>query len=463
MVAKHQNPNQIIIQPQPGAQTAFLASRADIAIYGGAAGSGKSAALVMQPLLHHQNPNFGATIFRTHSTDFRKQGGLWQESFKFYTDFNARPRESFLDWIFPSGATVKLAGLTDKDMHSWQSTQIPLIEYEELTHHSDNLFWYMLSRNRSTCGVRPYIRAACNPQYGSWVGKLIEWWIDDAGFPIKDRSGILRWFIRLKNQIYWGNTREELINEFGDDILPKSITFIPASIYDNKILMQSDPGYLSNLKSLNEVDQMQLLYGNWKTRPVPGTYFKKTWVEIVDCAPAEMVDRARGWDRAATEPNPLNPNPDWTAGVKIEKCSNNYGWVTAVERMRGTPFNVESVIKNTASHDGKNTKVVLTQDPGGAGKTEVDAMTRKLGGYVVIVVKEVNNKLTNFKPFSSYAQAGNIKIVRKSPKDDQWIEEFINELEAFTGEDDNIDDQVDAASKAFNSLFDDSDPRTRFL
>lgn len=449
-------PNEI--KPQPGAQYNFLASQADITIGGGSAGSGKSFALLIQPLYFIDIPDFRCTIFRTNSTDFRKSGGLWDEAKKVYPLVGGRLREGFLDCIFESGAVVKMHGIKDGDMHEWQSTQIPLIEYEELTHHSEKLFFYMLSRNRSTCGVRPFVRAACNPQYGSWVAKLIDWWIGEDGFPIKERSGVLRWFVRLKDQMYWADNRQDLINDFGTQIQPKSLTFIPARIYDNKILMERDPGYLSNLMALSEFDQQQLLYGNWKVRPSSGTYFKKSKVEIVDCLPAEILDRRRAWDRAATEPNPDNPNPDWTAGVKMERGENNYAWISDVVRMRGNPFTVEQTILNTASQDNRNVKIIITQDPGQAGVTEVSFMTRKLAGYNYEIVREVTDKLTKFKPFSSHALAGNVKLLRG-----KWNEEYLNELESFTGIDTDVDDQVDATSNAFNSLFNDITPKIRFI
>jgi predicted phage terminase large subunit-like protein len=458
MAAKTKQTDHITIAPQPGAQERFLACPADIAIYGGAAGSGKSFGLLMQPLAHHQLKDFRATIFRTHSTDFRKSGGLWDESQKVYPYFNARSRESFLDWTFPCGASVKMAGLKELDMRSWKSTQIALIEYEELTEIAERVFWYMLSRNRSTCGVNPYIRAACNPEYDSWVGRLIDWWIGEDGFPIKERSGVLRWFVRLKDEMYWADSKEELTDEFGDQVQPKSLTFIPATVHDNKILMESDPGYLSNLMSLNEFEQSQLLYGNWKTRPSKGTYFRKGWVEIVDCLPADIIDSARGWDRAATVPSPQNPDPDWTAGVRIKKCRNNFAWVDDVVRMRGTPFDVKRTIKNTATLDHYNVQIVIARDPGSAGVAEADDLVRDLAGFIVNVVPEVTNKLTNFKPFSSYAQAGNVKI-KRAP----WNEAYLNELESFIGDDKKKDDQVDSTSKAFNKLFGQNEPNLSFL
>lgn len=73
----------------------------------------------------------------------------------------------------------------------------------------------MMSRNRSTCGVRPYIRATCNPDADSWVAELIAWWIDqDTGYPIPERSGRIRYFIRYDDKMIWGDTRQELVSKF---------------------------------------------------------------------------------------------------------------------------------------------------------------------------------------------------------------------------------------------------------
>lgn len=71
--------------------------------------------------------------------------------------------------------------------------RICFIGFDELTHFSEAQFWYMLSRNRSMSGVRPYVRATTNPDADSWVAKLIDWWIDDvSGYPIPERGGVVR-------------------------------------------------------------------------------------------------------------------------------------------------------------------------------------------------------------------------------------------------------------------------------
>src|SRR3954466_9514184 len=94
------------IRPQAGPQEIFLASPADLAIYGGAAGGGKSFALLLEAARHLNNPNFGAVIFRRQSTDILKEGALWDESQPLYKAVGGTPREGKLDWSFPAGSAV---------------------------------------------------------------------------------------------------------------------------------------------------------------------------------------------------------------------------------------------------------------------------------------------------------------------------------------------------------------------
>lgn len=268
------------IRPQPGPQTTFLSTPADIAIYGGAAGGGKTYALLLEPLRHISNPGFGAVIFRRTSVQVRNQGGLWDESMTLYPAAGAKPKEYDLWWKFPSGASVSFAHLEhDKNVLDWQGSQIPLIGFDEITHFTSAQFWYMLSRNRSSCGVRPYVRATCNPDSDSWVAELISWWIDqDTGYAIKERAGVLRWFIRLGENIVWGDSPQELV-QYKDPItgkpLPaKSLTFIPSSLSDNLALVEADPGYSANLQALPQVERERLLNGNWKIRWQGQTFFE---------------------------------------------------------------------------------------------------------------------------------------------------------------------------------------------
>ncbi len=437
---------ELHLQPQVGPQSNFLSTTADIAIYGGAAGGGKSYGLMLEPLRHHENQKFGGVIFRKTSTQVRNEGGLWDESIGLYSLFDAEPYESTLEWLFQSGMRMKFAGLEyDKDVLNWQGSQIPYIGFDELTHFSEHQFFYMLSRNRSTSGVPGYIRATCNPDPDSWVRKFIDWWIGADGYPVKSRSGSIRWFIRLNDEIIWADTREEIykLHGKGPEIQPKSVTFIAANIQDNKILMEKDPAYLANLHALSRVDRMRLLGGNWNVRAAAGMFFQREWIEVISAVPAGWSSVVRYWDRAATKPSENNSDPDWTRGVKLYKYPNGTWVVADVKSIRDTPLNVESLVKNTASQDGQAVVIYGEQDPGSAGVADANAFTRLLQGYVVKIAKPTKDKITRAKPVSAQAEAKNIKIVRAT-----WNDEFFTELENFP--EGRHDDIVDALSGAYN-------------
>lgn len=447
----------IEIRPQPGPQEMFLSSHADIVIYGGAAGGGKTFGLLLDSLRDNDNSAANCVIFRRTTKDIRKAGGLLDNTYDLYPLFDAKLNDNLLTWSFPSGYVVQLAHMEhEKNRLDWQGAQIAKIFFEELTHFTEKQFWYLFSRNRSTCGIAPYVRATCNPESDHWVGRLLDWWIDADGFAIQERSGIIRYFIRQHDEIIWRDTAEELIEEFGADEDPISFTFIAAKLEDNPILMQKDPDYLKKLRAMDAVTRAQLLGGNWKIKAQSGDYFKRSWCEVIDVAPEDKLICARGWDKAATRASPSNPDPDYTVGTKISRLRDGRFCVEHVERLRDGPMGVKNAIKNTATQDGKNVKVILVQDPGAAGKADVQADVSALAGYDVKVVSESGNKLTRFKAFSAQAEARNILVVRG-----EWNESWFNELEGFTGDNTGHDDQVDSASTTFNAIAETNTPRIR--
>lgn len=431
------------IGPQRGPQTKFLKCIADICIYGGAAGAGKTFAVLLEPIFHLHVPHFGTVIFRRNSTMVRNQGGLWDTSMQIYSNprLGGIPKETTLEWDFPTPSTVKFAHLQyENDVLSWQGAQIPLIIFDELTHFTRAQFFYMMSRNRSTCGVKPYIRATTNPDADSWVREFIDWWIDgETGLAIPERSGKIRYFIQLNDEIIWGESKAALHEKY-PDCLPKSFTFISASIFDNQKLLQADPGYLANLHALPRVERERLLNGNWNIKPSAGLYFQKGYFEIVDAVP-KTVDRVRYWDRAATKKTETN-DPDFTVGIKIEKDINNILYITDMIRIQDSPLGVQTVIKNTAIRDTVQVRIGVEEDPGQAGVSEADHLTRLLQGYNVRRNKVQKDKVTRASPVSAQAEAGNIKILRG-----KWNDDFFRELENFP--EGKHDDIVDALSGAF--------------
>jgi predicted phage terminase large subunit-like protein len=434
------------IRPQAGAQETFLASSADIAIYGGAAGGGKSFALLMEPLRHIANQHFGGVIFRRTSPQITNEGGLWDESGKVYPVIGAEPRVGSLEYRFPSGSSIGFRHLQyDETVYDWQGAQVPFIGFDELTHFTKKQFFYMLSRNRSTCGIRPYIRATCNPDADSWVAEFIAWWLDAAtGQPIPERAAVIRYFVRINDAIVWGDSPEDLKARFGEDAQPKSVTFIPAKLTDNPALMKADPGYLANLKALPLVERERLLGGNWKIRPAAGLYFKREWCQIVDAVP-ESVRFVRYWDLGATEKTSEN-DPSWTEGIKLgrDHVTKLY-YLTDWRRLRATPRKVEDAIVNTASADGVSVSIGLPQDPGQAGKSQAEYLIRQLAGFTAHARAERGDKVTRFGPFSAQCEAGSVKILRAS-----WNTDLFDNLEGFPEA--IHDDTADSCSGAFSML-----------
>jgi len=285
---------------------------------------------------------------------------------------------------------------------------------------------------------------------------LIDWWLGSDGYPILERSGVLRWFIRVEDVLHWANTPEELHKQFAHlperDRRPKSFTFIPAKLEDNVILTDADPDYRSNLLAMHEIDRLMYLAGNWDVSPAAGDFFPRDKARIVDEAPADLVEVCRGWDKAATKPSPTNPNPDWTVGPKIGRARNGLIYVLDVIRKQEDPLGVESTMLKAAERDGKGVKIALWQDPAQAGKTEVAHFKRILQGYIVESERASKNKIAYAKPFSSQWLAGNVILVRGP-----WNEPYLRVMEAFppkssTGKDDDVDGSSIAYMKISESL-----------
>lgn len=448
------------LKPQPGPQEAFLASPADIVIYGGAAGGGKTYGLLLSPLAYKNVPDFGCVIFRKNVNQIFSEGGLWDNAATMYAGIRgAKMRMGARQWVFTNAAghivsRVSFAHIErDAELGSWQGSQICELCFDELTHFTQKTFFFMLSRNRSTCGVRPFVRATCNPDADSWVAKFIEWWIDqNTGYPIPERSGVIRWMIRRQEVITWADTKEELIEKFHlttEEELqePKSVTFIASSIYDNQILLKMDPGYLANLKAMAYVERERYLNGNWKVKPAAGLFFKRSQAELVPVIPDDVTSWVRGWDLAATAESE-GGEPAYTAGVLLGKRRDGTYIIADVINVRQSASEVRKTIKNTAVADNArygHVRIRLPQDPGQAGKDQAHSYIRFLSGYDVVTRLESGNKQTRAEPVAAQWQAGHIRVLVAN-----WNESYFSQLESFP--ESKFKDMVDATSSAFNEI-----------
>src|SRR5262245_19298376 len=120
--------------PQPGPQTAFLRTPADICIYGGAAGGGKTVGLILEPLRYVSRvPGFTAVFFRRTTPQITNPGGLWDETLNFYPRFGGLARLRAHEWRWRRGGKIKFSHLqSDKTVYDWQGAQLTLICFDEL-------------------------------------------------------------------------------------------------------------------------------------------------------------------------------------------------------------------------------------------------------------------------------------------------------------------------------------------
>lgn len=417
-------------------------------------------------------------------------------------------------FTFPSGAKVVFGHLERyEDALKYQGSQIPLLCFDELTHFDENVFWYMFSRIRSDSGVDGYIRATTNPDPDSWVRTFIDWWIGKDGLAIPERSGKLRWFIRINGECVWGDSRMELlryqfegeitavdkthadtdelfiddaktnkriiVKEGEDGVLyvitgtrqffqwidgdykelnpPKSVTFILSTLQDNKILMRNDPSYLANLKALPLVEQERLLGGNWDIRPAAGMYYPRSKVNILDEIPNDVIRWVRAWDMAGTE-DKKNNNPEdgpaYTAGVLIGKRKCGRYIIADVINQRLNSSDVRSTILNTAKADKaayKRIRIRLNQDPGQAGKDQAEQYLKLLSGFSVNIERESGSKETRAEPLS--AQWIGLEGADKGNVDvlnAPWTNSYLAQMDGFP--DRKFKDMADASATGFLEL-----------
>lgn len=450
-------PQVVRIGPNPGPQSQAYSSTADVTVYGGAAMGGKTWLALLRMGVHADRyPGYYGCIFRREMPMITVGGGLWEESMKLYPIWGSEPNITMRQWRWPkSNSLIQMRSLQhETDVLNYQGAQLAEFCLEEGTHYPESMFWYMFSRLRTTCGMKARAIVTCNPDPDSWLRRLIDWYIGHDGFPLRDRAGVKRYFVRDGDAMVWGSTPDE-VRALAPHITadphnqPKSLRFIPAKIDDNP---RGDPTYRGRLNALPLVERERLLGGNWNIKHAAGTMFKRHWFKVIEMAPPDAVQTVRFWDLAATEPSTGSPDPDWTRGVKMSRTPSGRFVVSDVASLRGRPHEVEALIKRTAEVDGRRVTVGFWQDPGAAGKSEAERYRTMLAGWDVRIIRASSDKVTFAKPASSQAEGGNIELVRGP-----WNDVFLSEHESFP--DGRHDDIVDAESGAMQVLTTDTPVR----
>ena len=440
---------------QEGRQRDYAESDCDIVIYGGAAGGGKTYASLALPLKHIHVKGFNSVLLRRLLPSIKVAGGMWDESQTIYPLYEGDQKLGDLSWTFPSGARITFSGMQyENDKLKYQGAQIALIIFDQLEEFTESQFFFMLSRNRSTCGVKPRIRATANPEPG-WLANFLDWWVADDGYADLDKAGVPRYFVRVGGVIHWSNTEDDLNERFPDE-LPTSVTFIPSTVHDNKILLEKDPGYLTRLKSLPPVERARLLGdpvrgGNWKTKPEAGLIFNRGWYELVGEVPKGGVE-CLYWDMAATARDYNDASqPSFTSGVAIRKVEGMY-YVRFVFAEQLSPAAVDQSVQRVTEQIALKCKLDKTrfmvrweQEPGSAAKRESRRLVQLFDGLDAKGDKVSTGKFIRGRAFASQSEVGNVLVLNASWTE-HWLEHMHNQPDI------DFTDIMDASTGAYNIL-----------
>jgi len=402
-------------------QAAFLLLTQPEAMYGGAAGGGKSEALLIGALQYVDEHPTSSLLLRRTYRDLDKPQGLMFRAREWLRGTNAHWDGINYRWVFPNGATLNFGYLEHEgDELKYQSSEYQYIGYDELTHFPEHQYLYLFSRLRRLKGTPVPLRMRSGTNPGGpgheWVRK--RWNLPQGPLP-------------------------------GDNNV-----FIPADLYDNPFLIHEE--YAEGLDRLGDVTKAQLLGGDW-TATSTGGYFRAEqfriigWDEVPDAK--EFVAIIRYWDFAATEPSELNPDPDYTVGLKLGLTATGSSdptlpdwYVLDVERFRSNPGTVENRVRAVGLKDGPRVVQWLEQERGAAGKLNFN-------NYAVNVLPNSTARplyATGKKEEKAKIAAARVSEGRVFVVDGPWVGDFIAECAVFPVG--SHDDQVDGLSNGIIAI-----------
>ena len=366
--------SNVIWTPQPQ-QSVFMARPEDEALYGGAAGGGKSDALVAEALRQVDIPHYKGLILRK---TYPQLSELVEKSLKLYPRVyrNAKYNGSSHTWAFPSGAKIIFGSLPHEvDKHKYQGQAYDFIGFDELTHFTFAEYIYLLSRNRPNGpGTRCYVRATANP------GGVGHGWVKERFITIAPPMTRVRQVITVQGEN--GNIERSMTR-----------IFVPATVFDNKKLLENDPNYIARLGAMPEAEKNALLYGDWNSfsgqvfnewRNDPKHYGDRQYTHVIEPfkIPAHWLIY-RGFDFGYAKPFSVGWYAVDTEGC-IYRIREYYGCTgTPNEGVKYEPQKIAEEIKAIEDNDPnlKGRNIIGIADPSifdkSRGESVADMMERK--------------------------------------------------------------------------------------
>lgn len=389
------------------------------AFFGGAAGPGKSWALLMAALQYVDVSGYDAIILRPTLSEFEQPGGLIPWSHDWLGPTDAWWHGSKRQWTFPSGATLRFGYLNNlSDMGQYKGAAYSFVGFDELTGFPELLYRAMFrvlrqpvpgdaGKGDSLEHVPLRMRGASNP------GDVGHSWV--------------------KSRFVDPKTRD-----------PAAV-YVPALIQDNPHLDYVE--YLKSLAHLSPVDRERLINGDWDVMEEGGKFRREDFILIDDWEAEPAVKTVRYWDLAASEESQVNPDPDYTVGLRLEQTRSGLFQVRHIVRGRWTDHDVEQIVRTTAEADGRTVPVHIEQEPGASGKALIGHYRRSvLAGFEVHRgLTRQQNKEVRARPVAAAVANGLVKVVRG-----QHLLEFLDECAIFPGG--NHDDLVDGLSGAHTAI-----------
>lgn len=392
------------IKLHEGPQTWAASSLATIVVFAGQAGGGKSWWLILEACKYYDDPYYAALIFRKTYKEIFKAGGLWELASQVYPILGGVPNLTNLRWTFPSGAKVDFSHIEDFNINMFRGVEYAFIAFDEANYFPQAAFFLLFSRLRSKSLAPRKFALCCNPDKDSWIKDLIEWYLDDLGFPREDRICKVRWFGRAESELQWFDTEAEA--QAGGIEYPTSLTFVPSLLDSNTTLLRADPQYKAKLQIMPAVDRMRFLLGSWNaSERAPGDYYQRNWAPVLRSnrldrvAAGQMLDneiRDFLWatDLASTAiPGDLIPggplersvkrkgyDADWSVFLEIARFRNGMLCVWNCYAYRDGPVQIQWMLATLVERGRKPATVVLPLDPAQAGEYQVRGYQLALRG-----------------------------------------------------------------------------------